>query len=236
MSLTPFEANKLYLFTISCTAQLSAPAAFLGSVTTGISKCGIPLYPDSSTILGSTSIIFTSLGLALYNIDTIIELMHTLLPEPVAPAISICGILAISPTHTSPAAFFPSAKQSLDLWFLNTSESITSLNITDSATAFGTSIPTAAFPGIGASILIDFAAKFKAISSAKLTILLTLTPVLGVSSYLVTVGPFVMLVTLASTPKLASVFCNLTATACIDFLSKASPSFGSWSKSIDGKM
>ena len=69
----------------------------------------------------------------------------------------------------------------------------------------GTSIPTAALPGIGASILIDFAAKFNAISSARLTILLTFTPVLGVSSYLVTVGPFVIFVTLASTLKLARV-------------------------------
>ena len=44
---------------------------------------------------------------------------------------------------------------------------------------FGTSIPTAAFPGIGASILIPEAANPRAISSLKLTILLTLTPGLG---------------------------------------------------------
>ena len=37
-SLTPFVANKLYLLSISCTAQANAPAAFLGSVTTGDNK------------------------------------------------------------------------------------------------------------------------------------------------------------------------------------------------------
>ena len=110
------------------------------------------------------------------------------------------------------------------------SDSITSLKNTDSHTLLGTSIPTAALPGIGASILILLAAKFNAISSDKLTILLTLTPVFGVSSYLVTVGPLVIFVTFASTPKLASVFCNFTAVACIAFLSKASPAFGLPSK------
>ena len=52
--------------------------------------------------------------------------------------------------------------------------------------SFGTSIPIAAFPGIGASILIPVAAKLSAISSVKFTILLTLTPGLGCISYLVT--------------------------------------------------
>ena len=67
--------------------------------------------------------------------------------------------------------------------------------------SLGISIPIAALPGIGASILIATAAKLSAISSLKLTILLTLTPVLGCNSYLVTLGPFVTCNTLASTPK-----------------------------------
>ena len=53
----------------------------------------------------------------------------------------------------------------------------------------GTSIPTACFPGIGASILIVSAAKFRAMSSAKFAILLTLTPSAGFNSYLVIAGP-----------------------------------------------
>lgn len=42
---------------------------------------------------------------------------------------------------------------------------------------FGTSIPIAAFPGIGASIRISVAARFSLISSARPTILDTLRPV-----------------------------------------------------------
>ena len=67
---------------------------------------------------------------------------------------------------------------------------------------FGTSIPTACFPGIGASILIVSAAKFNAISSAKFAILLTRTPSAGLISYLVIAGPTDTFSTFAETPKL----------------------------------
>ena len=67
-------------------------------------------------------------------------------------------------------------------------------------------MPTAAFPSIGASILIPLAAKFRARSSAKFDILLTLTPCPGDNSYLVTVGPLLTSITFASTPKLLRVF------------------------------
>ena len=43
----------------------------------------------------------------------------------------------------------------------------------------GTSIPTAALPGMGASIRISGVARFSLISSARPTILLTLTPISG---------------------------------------------------------
>ena len=62
---------------------------------------------------------------------------------------------------------------------MNSSFSNTSLRNTAVCFLFGTSIPTAAFPGIGASILIPEAASPNAISSDKFTILLTLTPGLG---------------------------------------------------------
>ena len=117
ISLTPLAANKLYLLSISCTAQASAPAAFLGSVTTGINKCGIPLYTDNSTTLGSTITIFTSLGFALYIILEIIVFIHTLFPEPVEPAINTCGIFAISANWIFPATSFPSATVNFDLLF-----------------------------------------------------------------------------------------------------------------------
>ena len=64
-SFTPFAENILYRFIISNTAHCSAPAAFFGSVTTGISRWGMPLYGASSTILGSTMMNRTSSGVDL---------------------------------------------------------------------------------------------------------------------------------------------------------------------------
>ena len=235
-SLTPFSANKLYLLSISWTAHAKAPAAFLGSVTTGISKCGIPLYTESSTTLGSTITSFTSLGFALYIILVIIVLIHTDFPEPVDPAISTWGIFAIFPIATFPATSFPSAILSLELLCWNSSLSITSLKGTISFSLFGTSIPTACFPGIGASILIVSAAKLSAISSAKFAILLTLTPSAGFSSYLVIAGPTETFSTLAWTPKLCKVLCNFAAVSWRAFVPPFIAFFSDFeSKFIDGK-
>ena len=129
------------------------------------------------------------------------EFVKTDLPDPVVPAISICGIFAISATITFPAISIPAAKAILDFCFLNSSDSIRSLKNTDSLFAFGTSIPTAAFPGIGASILISDAARFNFMSSDNDVILLTFVPVSGCNSYLVTDGPLLSLITVAFTPK-----------------------------------
>ena len=76
---------------------------------------------------------------------------------------------------------------------------------------FGTSIPTAAFPGIGASIRISAAARFNLISSASPTILLTFTPISGWISYRVTAGPQLMFVTVTLTPNVFNVCCSLFA-------------------------
>ena len=153
----------------------------------------------------------TSLGFALYIMLVIIVFIHTDFPEPVLPAIKTCGIFAILAITGLPATSFPSATLSFDLLFLNSSLSITSLKPTISFSLFGTSIPTACFPGIGASILIVSAAKLSAISSARFAILLTLTPSAGFNSYLVIAGPTVTFSTLAETPKLYNVFCSLAA-------------------------
>ena len=106
---------------------------------------------------------------------------------------------------------FPSAIASGESNFLNSSLSNTSLSPTIKGVSFGTSIPIALLPGIGASILILLAAKLNAISSVKFTILLTFTPGLGCISYLVIVGPTVTWFTLASTPKSARVFSSKEA-------------------------
>ena len=134
------------------------------------------LYWFSSTILGSIMIKRKSSGEALYKRLMIILLMHTLLPEPVAPAMSTWGILLMSPIIFCPDRVLPSAKGRGPLKPSKAGVSMISRRPTITLSSFGTSMPTAAFPGIGASIRISEVARFKARSSAKLTILLTFTP------------------------------------------------------------
>ena len=75
----------------------------------------------------------------------------------------------------------------------------------------GTSMPMADLPGMGASILTLSAARRRAISSARDVILLILTPASGTSSYLVTEGPLLILVTVAFILKLSRVAISLLA-------------------------
>src|SRR6056297_2099338 len=84
---------------------------------------------------------------------------------------------------------------------------------------FGTSIPTAALPGIGASILRSDLAKLKAISFERFVILLTLTPGAGCSSYLVILGPLLIWINLQSIPKFLSVLIKISAPSIISFFS-----------------
>ena len=179
---TPSSLNLLYLSIISLTAQFKAAAASFGSVTTGQNRWGIPLYTLNSTTFGSIIISFTSFGSALYKILIINVLIQTDLPEPVAPAIKRCGIFAISAIITFPAISFPTANAIADLELLNVSPSNNSRKKTGLGTGFGISIPTAAFPGIGASILMLAAARLSLKSSARFVILFTRTPCSGKSS------------------------------------------------------
>ena len=70
---------------------------------------------------------------------------------------------------------------------------------------FGTSIPTVVLPGIGAIIRIPSAPRERAMSSSNVLILAILTPDAGVTSYNVTVGPTVAVISVISTPKVESV-------------------------------
>ncbi len=88
MSRTENVENSLYLFSISPTAHASEPPAFLGSEITGTSRCGMPLYTENSTCLGSIINSLTSSQVALKRILVIIEFKQTDLPEPVVPAMS----------------------------------------------------------------------------------------------------------------------------------------------------
>ena len=154
---------------------------------------------------------FTSSGSARYKILIIIVLIQTDLPEPVAPAINRCGIFAMSAIMTFPAISFPAAKAIGDLLAWNSSDSTKSRNITGILSLFGTSIPMAALPGIGASIRISAAARFILISSDKFTILLTFTPISGWNSYLVTAGPQLIAVIVILIPKFFRVSFNFAA-------------------------
>ena len=103
-------------------------------------------------------------------------LIQTDLPEPVAPAIRACGISPISEIIDFPPISLPTVNARLLLKFLKSSVSIRSPKSTAALSLLGTSMPTAALPGIGASILISGAARASLISSLKEVIVLTLTP------------------------------------------------------------
>src|SRR6266576_2625545 len=79
-------------------------------------------------------------------------LMHTDFPDPVTPAIRRCGILARSATTDSPSRFLPRAigRARVGRWY--SAPSISSRTCTMRGMGFGTSMPTAAFPGMGATI------------------------------------------------------------------------------------
>ena len=142
----------------------------------------MPLYTLNSTFLGSIRIMRTSSGLDLYSRLIIRQLMATLLPEPVCPAMSKCGILAISATIGRPVISFPRAIVTHDGLLRKASLSITSRKETIDTLPLGISIPTALFPGIGASMRTPVAAIARAISSASAAMRLTLTPLAIVSS------------------------------------------------------
>ena len=158
------SSNTWYLLSISTTIFFKAIEAFLGSVTTGVSKCGTPLYIDNSTFLGSTITNFTSSGLALIRIEAITQLIHTDLPLPVAPAIKRCGVALISAHLTVPMISFPSPTARIVLSLGAGNLDNISLNETAEFTLLGSSIPIVLFPGIGACILTSLAAKLRAIS------------------------------------------------------------------------
>ena len=121
-----------------------------------------------------------------------------------------------------PAISLPSATlRSFPPLFLNSFDEIISLNVTVERLLLGTSMPTAALFGIGASILTPVEARPRAISSERFVILLIFTPGAGESSYLVTEGPREAPISLVSTPKLISTSTSFLAVACISSVKSA---------------
>ena len=200
----PASANSRYRFSISSTVHRSAADAFSASVITGTRRCGSPLYPESSTRFGSIKMSRNSSGRQRKRSDAIRALTITLFPEPVAPAISRCGILVRSVARAAPATSRPSAKVSPWLESANSTSSKMLFSPTTLLSRFGISMPTTERPGIGASIRIDRAESAIARSSASASILLTRTEASGSSSYWVTTGPALIPTTCVAMPKLAS--------------------------------
>ena len=112
----------------------------------------------------------------MYSRLMMMEFMHTDLPEPVVPAISRWGILAMLPTIELPSMLLPNATEVLDFALANSGESMTSRRETVVTARFGTSMPTTEiFPGT-AAIRTPDAPRLRAISSAQPVTLLSRTP------------------------------------------------------------
>ena len=113
----------------------------------------------------------------------------TLLPDPVAPATSKCGMPRRSATTGFPKMSLPRASFKGERNLTKGSLRRICLSATSSRRGLGTSIPTTDLPGIGATIRMLIAFMASARSSARLTILATFTPAAGSNSYIVTTGP-----------------------------------------------
>ena len=116
-------------------------------------------------------------------------LTMTLLPEPVAPAMSRCGILARSTACAAPATSRPRANVSFEPDAVKSTSSRIRRSATMLKSLFGISMPTALLPGIGASMRSERAARAIARSSASASMRLTLMSAAGWTSYWVTTGP-----------------------------------------------
>ena len=88
-------------------------------------------------------------------IEVISEFMKLDFPDPVAPATSRCGILAMLASTNPPSTSLPSP--TVRGWWSDRAfgERSTSPRLTTSLSRFGISIPMADFPGIGVRMRIS---------------------------------------------------------------------------------
>ena len=137
-----------------------------------------------------------------------IALTQTLLPEPVAPAMSRCGIFDEVGAERLAGDVLAEGEGELRAscatspWMRLAS---TSFRVTRSNAEFGISTPTYGSPGIGASIRMLRAASASARLSDRPSIRLSLMPGSTSSAYCVTTGPSWMRATFTPMPKCASV-------------------------------
>ena len=157
-------------------------------------------------------------------------------PEPVAPAMSKCGIFARSAITARPSRSLPSAIGSAARICRNSADSSTSRSTTISGVGLGTSTPTAPRPGIGATMRILGARMANARSSASAAICRTFTPGAGSISNCVTVGPVVRPTSSPSTLNVRSVVINFSPARSSSRLPASAFRAGAAvSKSVGGK-
>ena len=140
-------------------------------------------------------------------------LRPTLLPLPVEPAMSRCGIAARSETTGLPVVSLPRARGSRLLASTNSAETRISRRYTVAVSGFGTSTATVPRPGIGPMMRTAAAFMARARSSERFTTWLTLTPAAGSNSYEVMTGPGLACTMCPSTPKSWSLRLSVLALA-----------------------
>ena len=146
----------------------------------------------------------TRSGVDLYSRLRIIALSATDLPDPVVPATSTCGILAMSAITGLPPMLLPSASVNGEAERSNSSERMISDRKTVWRTVFGISRPIVVLPGITSTTRTEITLRPRARSLARLLIWADLMPAAGCSSKRVITGPGCTSTTSTCTPKSAS--------------------------------
>ena len=161
--------------------------------------------------MGSIISIRTSSGRLVISIETMIEFKQTDLPVPVRPAISKCGMLAMSTTMGLPATSLPRKIGIFIERLFDCVSSITSRRRTICRVVFGTSMPTEFLPGIGATIRTLGTRSAIARSSARLVILASRRPASSSISYCEITGPVSISTTFTLNPNSPKVFSSTFA-------------------------
>ena len=130
---------------------------------------------------------WTSSGVRVTSREVIRLLMQTLLPDPVAPATSKCGMRVRSPTTGLPPTSMPMPIGRRAR--ANCVDAIRSPSLTVATDVFGTSMPTIGRPGTGASTRSVGAPRRSARSFWRWTMRFTATPGAGSRPNWVIAGP-----------------------------------------------
>ena len=118
----------------------------------------------------------TCSGVERMSTEVMMQLIALDLPAPVVPATSMCGVVEIFKNTERPAMSLPTPTSSGCIAARASEDTIRSPSETNSRCAFGTSIPIADLPGIGARIRTSVAAMVYAMSFESEVTFATFTP------------------------------------------------------------